>query len=279
MLSNPQGSLPRRRPSQDRDATLSSGTALLRNQHCGQTGNCQPRMSPLKTSSCNPAFHTWGAEKRKGLVPGHRGGWRGARTKSWPGWPAPFPPSRVYRAGTESVVRSKDPLGSRRGRSQHPKLGGPEVNKRGPPAPRSPARIQYRDRRSRAAARCRDRAGLPGHLHYLEDVVLLPVLGHFRGDVVRGSGRVHAAEQRDSSLVTVVARGAATSSTRAAPWQPRSLRAPRFYVISARRAGPPARLVLGGVPGSLASAPYRLGQVLTPPQPRCPGCASPAAAF
>lgn len=48
--------------------------------------------------------------------------------------------------------------------------------------------------------------GCPSHLHQLEDVVRLPILGHFRGYAVRGGGRVHIAVQRVRSLVTAVAR-------------------------------------------------------------------------
>lgn len=48
--------------------------------------------------------------------------------------------------------------------------------------------------------------GCPGHLHQLEDVVRLPILGHLRGNAMRGGGRVHAASPRGRSLGTAVAR-------------------------------------------------------------------------
>lgn len=101
--------------------------------------------------------------------------------------------------------------------------------------------------------------GRPGHLHQLEDVVRLPVLGHFRGDVVRRGGRVHAAGQRGRSLGTAVAKGV-TSSAGAAPWRPPSPGA-RGLTSLARAAGPGLALLLlrvsAGTSGRLPLRPSR----------------------
>lgn len=180
-----------------------------------------------------------------GLGPGHGAGRPRATAESWPG-PAPLPPSWVRRAGTRGVLRPSHPSGSRRHRS------------RTPPQLRGRRRAPYRDGGSRPAPGVATGRGRLGHLHQLEDVVRLPVLGHFRGYVVRGGGRVHAAVRCARSLETAVARAGAPPRHQhaPAPWRPPSL-GPPLYVISAR---PPA-----------LQAGARLGPRLLGPRDQPPG--------
>lgn len=177
--------------SEDADATLNSDTPQLGNQQCRQAEWSAP-MSPLETTSYHLPFLRGGTGERKGLVPGQGAGWCGARTKSWSRWPATF--LRPGPAGQGQGMSSG--RGSAWGhggtRVRHPKLDNLVGHKRGPPAARSPARTDTATEGPRPPPRVATGRDCPGHLHQLEDMVRLPVLEHFRGDAVRGRGRVHA---------------------------------------------------------------------------------------
>ena len=118
-------------------------------------------------------------------------------------------PLSSLQGGSGSIFWSSGPLGYDGTGVEQPNLGVLVGNKRDPSLMR---------RRRRAAGPQQEvprpppgvatGQGCPGHLHQLEDVVRLPILGHFRGDAVRGGGRVHIAVQRVRSLLTAVARAA-----------------------------------------------------------------------
>ena len=97
--------------------------------------------------------------------------------------------------------------------------------------------------------------GCPGHLHQLEDVVRLPILGHLRGNAMRGGGRVHAASPRGRSLGTAVARA---SRHQQAPL-------PRDRRCQGRHAAPSsARVALAPPPPPPTSSGARLAPGLAP---------------
>ena len=146
------------------------------------------------------------------------------------GWAAHFLPSWVRRTRAGGVLRPRHLSGSQRYRSQTPTH---------PPQQRGRSRALLPRQRLPLAPGVATGRGCPGHLHQLEYVVRLPVLGHFRGYAVRGGGRVHASVRRARSLETAVARAAAAPRHQRAPapWRPPSLGPPRRRVISARPRG------------------------------------------
>lgn len=82
--------------------------------------------------------------------------------------------------------------GVTRGRSPTPQVRQPRGSQTRPPSGEAASAHRCRDRGPRPPLGVATGRDCPGHLHHLEDVVRLPVLGHFRGDAVRGGGRVHA---------------------------------------------------------------------------------------
>lgn len=177
--------------SEDGDATLNSDTPQLGRQQCRRVGRSAP-MSPLENTAYHPAFLGWGNWGEEGACfrPGSE---VGAERGPNPGQGGPPLSSALGPRDRDRVcLQVEGAPGVTRGRSPTPQVRQPRGSQTRPPSGEAASAHRCRDGGPRPPPGVATGRDCPGHLHHLEDVVRLPVLGHFRGDAVRGGGRVHA---------------------------------------------------------------------------------------